>query len=513
MLAHVYCASTFGVDAHLIDVELNYIGGMPNYYLVGLPDKAIVESRSRIIPAIKNSGASMPYGTVTVNLAPADLPKEGSAFDLPIAVCLLGVSHQVSMKKLKDTAIMGELALDGSLRPVKGVLPIVVEAKQKGLKNVIVPEKNGSEAAVVEDIQVFGLQNLEQVISWLNDKETFEPLYVDLKTLFDQEQSDEVVDFSDVKGQENVKRSMEVGAAGGHNIIMVGPPGSGKTMIARRLPSILPPLSLGEALETTKIHSVAGMLTNGKALIAKRPFRSPHHTISDVALVGGGSIPMPGEISLAHNGVLFLDELPEFKRSALEVLRQPLEDGNVSISRARMSVNYPSNIMLVASMNPSPSGDWHDPADPNSSAPAQMQRYLGKISGPLLDRIDLHVEVNKVGFDELSGKGEGESSSCIRIRVVDAREIQNQRFMGMKDVYCNAQMSTRMVRKICKIDAAGAALLKRAITSLNLSARAYDRILKVSRTIADLDSSENIKTIHLAEAIQYRSLDREGWLG
>ncbi|MEX2404099.1 MAG: YifB family Mg chelatase-like AAA ATPase [Balneolales bacterium] len=513
MLAHVFCASTFGVDAHLIDVELNYTGGMPNYYLVGLPDKAIVESRSRISPAIKNSGASMPYGTVTVNLAPADLPKEGSAFDLPIAVCLLGVSHQINMNKLTDTVILGELALDGSLRPVKGVLPIVVEAKKRGLKNVIVPEKNGAEAGVVEGIRVYGLKNLEQVISWLNDKETFEPVFVDLNNLFKEEQSDEMVDFSDVKGQENVKRSMEVGAAGGHNIIMVGPPGSGKTMIARRLPSILPPLSLGEALETTKIHSVAGMLTNGKALIAKRSFRSPHHTISDVALVGGGSIPMPGEISLAHNGVLFLDELPEFKRSALEVLRQPLEDGSVSISRARMSVNYPSNIMLVASMNPSPTGDWHDPSDPNSSAPAQMQRYLSKISGPLLDRIDLHVEVNKVGFDELSGKGEGESSEYIRKRVVDAREIQNSRFMGVKDVHCNAQMSTRMVRKVCKIDPAGSALLKKAITSLNLSARAYDRILKVSRTIADLDYSENIKTAHLAEAIQYRSLDREGWLG
>ncbi|MEX2398022.1 MAG: YifB family Mg chelatase-like AAA ATPase, partial [Balneolales bacterium] len=497
MLAHVYCASTFGVDAHLIDVELNYNGGMPNYYLVGLPDKAIVESRSRIIPALKNSGASMPYGTVTVNLAPADLPKEGTAFDLPIAVCLLGVSHQVNMNKLKDTVIMGELALDGSLRPVKGVLPIVVEAKQKGMKNVIVPEKNGAEAGVVEGINVFALQNLEQVINWLNDKETYDPVFVDLTALFKNRQNGELVDFSDVKGQENVKRSMEVGAAGGHNIIMVGPPGSGKTMIARRLLSILPPLSLGEALETTKIHSVAGMLANGKALVANRPFRSPHHTISDVALVGGGRIPMPGEISLAHNGVLFLDELPEFKRSALEVLRQPLEDGNVSISRARMSVNYPSNIMLVASMNPSPTGDWYNPADPNCPAPARMQQYLSKISGPLLDRIDLHVEVNKVGFDELSGKGEAESSECIRKRVVSAREIQTHRYMGIKNVYCNARMRPNMVRKICKIDAAGSSLLKRAITALNLSARAYDRILKVSRTIADLDHSENIKTPHL----------------
>ncbi|MEX0928240.1 MAG: YifB family Mg chelatase-like AAA ATPase [Balneolales bacterium] len=513
MLAHVFCASTFGVDAHLIDVELNYIGGMPNYYLVGLPDKAIVESRSRIIPAIKNSNATMPYGTVTVNLAPADLPKEGSAFDLPIAVCLLVVSRQVKNDKLQDTVILGELALDGSLRPVKGVLPIVIEAKERGLKNVICPLQNGPEAAVVEGIQVYGLENLGQVIGWLNDTDTFDAVEVDLVNLFRHEQAHEIIDYSDVKGQENVKRSMEVGAAGGHNIIMVGPPGSGKTMIARRLSSILPPLSLGEALETTKIHSVAGLLTGGKALIAKRPFRSPHHTISDVALVGGGSMPMPGEISLAHNGVLFLDELPEFKRSALEVLRQPLEDGHVSISRARMSVNYPSNIMLVASMNPSPTGDWYDPADPNGSAPAQMQRYLSKISGPLLDRIDLHVEVNKVSFDELSGKGEGEGSALIRKRVVDARLIQHARFLKIENVYCNAQMSTRLVRKICRIDHAGSALLKKAITALNLSARAYDRILKVSRTIADLECSDGIKTIHLAEAIQYRSLDREGWLG
>ena len=513
MLAHIFCASTFGVDAHLIDVELNYNGGMPKYELVGLPDKAILESRTRIIPALKNSGATMPGGRVTVNLAPADLPKEGSAFDLPIAVGLLCVSHQTKKDKLSGSVILGELALDGSLRPVKGILPIVVEAKKRGLQYVVVPRQNGAEAAVVEGIEVYGLDNLEQVIQWLNDTHDFKPVSVDLISLFQQQQSEKAVDFSEVRGQENVKRSIEVGAAGGHNIIMVGPPGSGKTMIARRLPSILPPLSLGEALETTKIHSVAGMLKSGKALVASRPFRAPHHTVSAVALVGGGSIPMPGEISLAHNGVLFLDELPEFKRSALEVLRQPLEDRCVSISRARMSISYPSNIMLVASMNPSPSGDWYDPADPHSSTPAIMQRYLSKISGPLLDRIDLHVEVNKVGFDELSGKGEGECSEAIRNRVVEARDIQLKRFFGINDVYCNAQMTTRLVRKICKLDDAGSMLLKKAISSLNLSARAYDRILKVSRTIADLDHSENIRTNHMAEAIQYRSLDRDGWLG
>lgn len=513
MITQINCAATHGVDAHMINVELNYIPGFPKYNLVGLPDRAINESYTRIQSAIKNCGSEIPRGKITVNLAPADLPKEGSSFDLPIAVGILTASSQVKNDKLEECLIMGELALDGRLRPVSGVLPIAVEAKKQNLKHILLPRENAAEAAVVNDVQVYGFDHLNEVTNWLCGLGEFEPTSVDTKEMFNANQKSELVDFSDVKGQENVKRSMEVAAAGGHNMIMVGPPGSGKTMIARRLPSILPPLSLDEALETTKIHSVAGLLKSGHALVAQRPFRAPHHTISDVALVGGGSVPMPGEISLAHNGVLFLDELPEFKRSALEVLRQPLEDGHVSISRARMSVNYPSKIMLVSSMNPSPSGDWYDPSDTTAGSHGQMQKYLSKISGPLLDRIDLHIEVNKVSYDELSAKSNGEGSESIRNRVIEARQIQQQRYIGIPNVYCNAQMSTKQVRKICKIDDAGSALLKKAITSVGLSARAYDRILKVSRTIADLDHSDSITSTHLAEAIQYRTLDREGWLG
>jgi len=512
MLSQVYSASTFGVDAKIIDVETNFNKGVPKYFLVGLPDRAVTEAINRIEAAIKNSTASMPRGRIIVNLAPADLPKEGSAFDLPIAITLLAVSGQISGGRLGESLMVGELALDGTLRPVKGALPMAVEARNKGIKNIVVPHDNASEAAVVEDVDVYGFKHLEEVIAWMNNTSSFEPLHIDVKKLFNQNGSVQPLDFVDVRGQENVKRALEVAAAGGHNVVMVGPPGSGKTMMARRLPTILPPLTLDEALETTKIHSVSGLL-NGHALLTERPFRSPHHTVSDVALVGGGSIPMPGEISMAHNGVLFLDELPEFKRSALEVMRQPLEDGHVSISRARMSVSYPSRIMLVASMNPSPSGDWYDASDASSVSPAQMQRYIGKISGPLLDRIDLHIEVNKVSYEELSSKAEGESSSDIRGRVVEAREVQSRRFIGIESVYCNAQMNTKMVRNICKLNDAGQAMLKKAITSLGLSARAYDRILKVSRTIADLEHSEEIRPQHVAEAIQYRSLDREGWLG
>lgn len=497
----------------MIEVEVNMSGGVPKYFLVGLPDRAVSESKDRIDAALKNSGAHFPRGKITVNLAPADVPKEGSAFDLPIALSLLAVSDQIEVEKLEKAMVLGELALDGQLRPVKGVLPMAVEARDQGLEYIILPEKNGAEAAVVDGIKVMAFEHLEQVMYWLQDESSQDPLHVDPQSLFHTNGQTEVLDFVDVRGQENVKRALEVAAAGGHNVIMVGPPGSGKTMMARRLPTILPPLTLDEALETTKIHSVAGLLTSGKSLVTHRPFRSPHHTVSDVALVGGGSIPMPGEISMAHNGVLFLDELPEFKRSALEVMRQPLEDGSVSIARARMSVNYPSRIMLVASMNPSPTGDWYDATEESAATPIQMQRYLGKISGPLLDRIDLHIDVEKVGFDELSSKSKGESSTDIRERVIKAREIQSHRFMGVKDVHCNAQMSTKLARKICPIDDAGEQMLKKAMNSLGLSARAYDRILKVSRTIADLDYSDRIQSNHIAEAIQYRSLDRDGWLG
>lgn len=514
MLSRIYCASTIGVDARMIEVEINISGGLPKYFLVGLPDRAVSESKDRIEAAIKNTGGSFPLGRITVNLAPADLPKEGSLFDLPIAVGLLAASGQIRTDKLEKCLILGELALDGKLRSVKGVLPMVVEARNAGITHILLPRENGPEAAVVEGVDVMAFENLKEVSRWLQGSGEYqEPLKINIAEVFEKSNKDEILDFEDVRGQENVKRALEVAAAGGHNVIMVGPPGSGKTMMARRLPTILPPLTLDEALETTKIHSVAGLLDPGRSLVTDRPFRSPHHTISDIALVGGGSIPMPGEISMAHNGVLFLDELPEFKRSALEVMRQPLEDGFVTISRARMSVNYPSKIMLIASMNPSPSGDWFDPSDESGSTVLQMQRYLSRISGPLLDRIDLHIDVDKVSFQELSAKGRGESSNSIRKRVIMARELQNRRFMGVKGVHCNAQMSTKLARKICILDEPGKAILKRAMSSLGLSARAYDRILKVARTVADLDRSEVIRTAHIAEAIQYRSLDREGWLG